>query len=123
MRVGITKNEPWTVLEDSEPQGVEVDLIEAFARQLDAEIDWTVGAAEEILEATEEGHLDLAIGGFLADDPWATRVSFIQPYATVGEDQHVMATPHGENAWIVRLERFLRSSRHRLIDLLREHAS
>src|ERR671918_450841 len=88
MRVGITENEPWTVLEDSEPQGVEVDLIEAFARQLGAEIDWTVGAAEEVLAATEEGDLDLAIGGFLADDPWATRVSFIQPYATVGEDQH-----------------------------------
>ncbi len=123
MRVGITDSPPWTVLTNDEPAGVEPALIEEFARDLAAEIEWVEGSESEILEQMELGHLDLAIGGFTVDNPWAKRVSFIQPYFTLGEDKHVMAVPHGENAWIVRLERFLRSRLERLPALLREHAS
>ena len=123
MRVGITDSPPWTVLADGEPGGVEASLLRELARDLDAEIEWVEGSQSEILEEIEEGHLDVAVGGFTADDPWATKVTFIQPYVTLGEDEHVMAVPHGENAWIVRLERFLRSRLGTIPDLLREHSS
>ena len=122
MRVGITDSPPWTVVTDGEPQGVEPALLEELARDLDAEIEWVDGSESEILEEIEEGHLDVAIGGFTADNPWSKKVTFIQPYFTLGEDQHVMAVPHGENAWIVRVERFLRSELDRIPQLLREHA-
>ena len=120
MRVGITDSPPWTVVTDDEPGGVEPALLEQLARDLDAEIEWAEGSESEILEDIELGHLDLAIGGFTADNPWSKKVTFIQPYYVLGEDQHVMAVPHGENAWIVRVERFLRSQLDRIPQLLRE---
>jgi ABC-type amino acid transport substrate-binding protein len=123
MRIGITDSPPWTVVTEGEPTGVEVALTEQLARDLDAEIEWVKGSESEILEEIELGHLDLAIGGFTADNPWSKKVTFIQPYYVLGDDEHVMAAPHGENAWIVRLERFLRSRLDEIPHLLREHAS
>ena len=123
MQVGIADSPPWTIITGDEPTGVEPELIRQFARELDAEVEWVEGAQSEILEQIESGHLDVAIGGFTADDPWSKRVTFIQPYFTLGEDHHVMAVPHGENAWIVRLERFLRSRLDTIPSLLREHSS
>lgn len=122
MRVGIAEHPPWTVL-GNDPSGIEVELVEELARRLDAEIEWVEGAESEILEQIELGRLDLVIAGLTADNPWSSEVSFIQPYFTVGEDEHVMAIPHGENAWIVRLERFLRSQRSEISALLRAHSS
>ena len=123
MRVGVTDSPPWTIVTEGEPAGVEAELLRQLARDLDAEIEWVEGSESEILEDVEQGHLDVAIGGFTADNPWAKNVMFIQPYFTLGEDEHVMAVPHGENAWIVRLERFLRSRLGTIPDLLREHTS
>ncbi len=124
MRVGVVESAPWTIVnEDGDRSGVEVQLIRGLATELDAEIEWTDGPEAEIFEAIELGNLDLAIGGFTADNPWSSKVSFIQPYFTLGEDQHVMAVPHGENAWIVRVERYLRSRLADIPDLFEEAAT
>ena len=123
VRVGITGSPPWTVVTDGEPAGVEAALVEGLARELGSEIEWVDGSESEILEQIELGHLDLAVGGFTADNPWAKKVTFIQPYFTHGEDEHVMAVPHGENAWIVFVERFLRSRLETIPELLRESAT
>jgi ABC-type amino acid transport substrate-binding protein len=122
MRVGIAEHPPWTSLGE-EPSGIEVELVEEFARELNAEIQWVEGAETEVQEQMELGRLDLVIAGLHADSPWSSKVSFIQPYFTVGADEHVMAVPHGENAWIVRLERFLRSRHGEIGELLEEHAA
>jgi polar amino acid transport system substrate-binding protein len=194
MRVGITEHLPWTVL-GQEPAGVEVELVEAFADDLGADVEWVEGSHDELLSALEQRELELVVGGFTADDPWSSKVTFTQPYVRVRtvigvapgamppqdlegvrvsveahtetvslltsadavplevedlgqaeppvaapewevrslglqptdliltEDQHVMATPHGENAWLVRLERFLRSRLGAIPDLLQEHAA
>jgi polar amino acid transport system substrate-binding protein len=122
MKVGIAERPPWTTLGE-DPSGIEVELVERFARELDAEIQWVEGAESEVLEQVELGRLDLVIAGLTADSPWSGKASFIQPYVSVGADEHVMAVPHGENAWIVRLERFLRSQRGEIPDLLRHHAA
>jgi polar amino acid transport system substrate-binding protein len=123
MRVGIVERSPWTILDAQDPAGVEVELVEGFARHLDAQIEWVRGPEADVLESIELGHLDLAIGGFTADNPWAGKVSFIQPYFILGEDQHVMAVPHGENALVVRLERYLRSRLPDIPGLLRRSAT
>ena len=193
MRVGITEHPPWTILGE-EPTGAEVELVESFAGDLAADVEWVEGSHGELLAALERRELDLVVGGFTSDDPWASQVTFIQPYVTVrtvlgvapgelppeelegvrvsveahsetvslltkeealpvevqdlaeadppvaapeyevrslglqptdvllSEEQHVMAAPHGENAWIVRLERFLRSRLGQVAGLLEEHA-
>ena len=122
IRVGVAPRPPWTI-GGEEPSGVEADLVRAFARELGTDVRWETGSESDVLESIELGNLDLAIGGFTADSPWSSRVSFIQPYYVLGDDEHVMAIPHGENAWIVRLERFLRSRLGEISQLLQDHGS
>lgn len=194
MRVGITERPPWTLVGDDGPAGVEVDLVEGFARSIDAEIEWFEGSQAELLTSLEERELDLVVGGFTDDDAWAQQVTFTQPYATIqvsvgsppdrpppgdiegervaarmgtpvprlvedaggtpvrvedlsavtglvaaedwelralgrvsgglvlDESGHAMAVPAGENAWLVRLERYLAARAASIDELLDRHA-
>jgi polar amino acid transport system substrate-binding protein len=194
IRAGITENAPWTDLSSGRPEGVEVDLIETFAVTLHAEVEWFDGSQAELLQALEKRELDVVVGGFTADDPWAQMVTFTQPYAEIStlvgappghpapeeidgmrvaterghetaalveeaggipvevdelsgargpvaaeewelkalgmvptdleldRAQHVLAVPLGENAWLVRLERFLSARAPSVDELLRERA-
>jgi polar amino acid transport system substrate-binding protein len=96
--VGVTESDPWTILEGDEPTGgVEVRLIEDFARSIDAEIEWIAGSEEELFGALELGELDLAIGGFSSTNLWSSKITFTHPYlttfATVGvPEQDQVAT-------------------------------
>ncbi|HEV3473816.1 MAG TPA: transporter substrate-binding domain-containing protein [Actinomycetota bacterium] len=195
LRVGITEHPPWTIVDGDEPGGVEVTLVEDLAERLDARISWTFGSEAQLFEALERRELDLVIGGFAADDPWAEIVSLTQPYITIRtivgvspgtpspssadglriaaergtdvpalveehdgipvrvdsledasppvaadewevralglqptdvilhESQYAMAIVPGENAWLVYLERYLRSRLSEVPDLLVEQAS
>jgi polar amino acid transport system substrate-binding protein len=181
LRAGITASEPWTTLEGGRPGGVEVELVERFAGELGARVEWVDGSEADLIAALEVRELDLVVGGLTADTPWQTKAAITRSYATtrvvvavpasqpVPEDiaglrvavetgsdaagiledktdaipvrvpdvtqvtgsavaidewlladldlrdtgvhlskaKHVMATPMGENAFLVRLERFL----------------
>jgi polar amino acid transport system substrate-binding protein len=181
LRAGITASEPWTTLEDGRPGGVEVALVERFAQELGARVEWVDGSEADLIGALEVRELDLVVGGLTADTPWQTKAAITRSYATTrivvavpasqplpediagmrvaveaGTDaagiledktdaipvrvpdvtrvrgsavaidewlladldlrdtgvhlskvKHVMATPMGENAFLVRLERFL----------------
>lgn len=129
LRVGVAERPPWTyqgrgAVSEAEYLGIEVDLVRTFADNLGTpQVIWERGSESDILESIELGNLDLAIGGFTADNPWSAEVTFIQPYFTLGEEEHVMAVPEGENAWIVRVERFLRSQLDRVPALLEKHST
>jgi polar amino acid transport system substrate-binding protein len=181
LRAGITASEPWTTLEGGRPGGVEVALVERFAEELGARVEWVDGSEAELIGALELRELDLVVGGLTADSPWQAKAAITRSYATTrvvvavpasqplpediagmrvaveaGTDaagiledktdavpvrvpdvtqvrgspvaidewlladldlrdtgvhlskaKHVMATPMGENAFLVRLERFL----------------
>ena len=181
LRAGITASEPWTTLEGGRPGGVEVELVERFAAELGARVEWVDGAEADLMAALEVRELDLVVGGLTADTPWQAKAAITRSYATTrvvvavpasqpppgdiagmrvaveaGSDaagiledktdaipvrvadvtqvkgsavavdewllddlglrdtgvhlskaKHVMATPLGENAFLVRLERFL----------------
>jgi ABC-type amino acid transport substrate-binding protein len=113
LRVGVSINPPWTVLDNNgEPSGIEPELVRRFADTVDAEVRWTVAGEESLIHQLEEGRLDLVIGGLTAKSPWMSHVAFTRPYATApgptgASEQHVMAAPQGENAFLVTLERFL----------------
>lgn len=102
MRVGITHNPHWTDIEGP-PSGHDVELVEGFAEQLDARIEWTEGSEQELFRSLEEGSLDLVIGGFEAANPYSAHAAF----TTVYYEDRVMAVPFGENGWLVTLEKFL----------------
>jgi polar amino acid transport system substrate-binding protein len=75
-------------------------------------VRWTVAGEESLVHQLEAGRLDLVIGGLTAKSPWMRQVAFTRPYAAApgpsgDSEQHVMAVPRGENAFLVTLERFL----------------
>ena len=111
LRVGVSANPPWTYVVGDEPTGTEAELVEAFAAHLDAEVLWTTGGEQDLVEALERGELEVVVGGLTADSPWSGRVALTRPYVEVagpdGTELHVMAAPAGENAFLVELERFL----------------
>ncbi|MFN2587303.1 MAG: substrate-binding periplasmic protein [Actinomycetota bacterium] len=194
MRVGVTENPPWAVLGAHGPGGVEVEIVELFARELGAEVEWHDGSAEELAAALEVRELDLLIGGLESTSGLAAHASLTHPYLTtqvvvavppgtgtgdiaglevavetateeagildktdavpvrvddvtdvegpvavdgyllddleledtgvrLSEVDHVMAVPHGENAWLVRLERFLLDHERAIHRILEEEGT
>lgn len=92
IRVGITGNEPWTIVTGAEPDGVEVEIVKRLAGELGAEIAWFEGSEERLFAALKVGMLDLVIGGFGAKNPYAAEVALTHPYLTT---QVVVAVPAG----------------------------
>jgi ABC-type amino acid transport substrate-binding protein len=113
LRVGVTEHEPWVELDSQgDPAGSEAELVTRFAERLDAEVEWTTGSEAALVEALEGDELDLVIGGFLHDTPWAKHVGVTRTYTEVetadgSTEKHIMLVPMGENAFLVELETFL----------------
>ena len=113
LRVGMSPADPWTALTGGTRAGVEVELVEAFARHLDAEVEWTDGGEEQLVEALHEGDLDLVVGGITAKTPWKKKhAAPTRPFATVPgayapKEKHVMLVRMGENAFLLELDAFL----------------
>jgi polar amino acid transport system substrate-binding protein len=94
MRVGITESPPWTTLAAGDPGGVEVEIVERFASEIDSEIEWFEGSEEELFPALKVGELDLVIGGLGAENPFASEAALTHPYLTT---RVVVAVPSGED--------------------------
>ncbi|MGX1793957.1 transporter substrate-binding domain-containing protein [Microbacterium sp. NPDC055312] len=112
LRAGATEQPPWVEVHDSaEPSGTEPELVQQFAEQLDARVEWTTGSEADLLTALERGELDLVVGGFLDDTPWTDRGAVTRPYTErstkQGPQKHVMIVRMGENALLTELEIFL----------------
>ena len=113
LRVGVSHNEPWVqVVEETEPTGIEPELIQRFAATLQATIEWQPGGEEALMTDLEHGRLDLVIGGLTAESPWTDKAAITRPYAEARSqegktEKHVMAAPLGENAFLLELEKFL----------------
>lgn len=116
LRVGVSANPPWTEAEPDDdapgPGGIEPDLVREFARTLDAEVEWTRGGEETLVDQLDRDELDLVVGGLTSSSPWSEHAALTYPYAhTTGPEgtpeAHVMAVQLGENAFLTELERFL----------------
>lgn len=111
LRVGASPSGELVTLEGDDPSGPEVDLVEGFAQDLGVDVVWTMSGETELVGAMERGDLDVLVGGLHADSPWSDKVAVTRPYAESREDgetvKHVLAVPIGENAMLVRLERYL----------------
>lgn len=80
LRVGVVERAPFTRVEGQTPSGPEVELVQEFARTLEATVEWTVGTEAEVMEALKHRELDLAIGGIRADTPYGAHVALSRPY-------------------------------------------
>jgi polar amino acid transport system substrate-binding protein len=95
LRAGITASEPWTTLEDGRPGGVEVTLVERFAAELGARVEWVDGSEADLIGALEMRELDLVVGGLTADTPWQAKAAITRSYATT---RVVVAVPASQPA-------------------------
>lgn len=113
LRVGVSPNEPHTaVADDGSVSGTEVEIIEAYAASIDAEVVWVDGAESTLMEQLKQGQLDVVVGGLASDTPWKTHAALTRPYDEVTSPQGkkqklVLAAGMGENALLSSIERFL----------------
>lgn len=123
IRAGITLNEPWTCVKNCsalQVDGIEVRLLEEFARRHNARIRWQHDSETNLFDALENGRLDIVIGGLTDDTPFAHRAGLSQPFVTIGRHNHVWAIRPGENALLLQIDRFLQARRS---DILRRLVS
>jgi hypothetical protein len=107
MRVGVTHNPPFVRLGAGEPQGLEPDMVRALAAELNARVQWVPGAEGVLLKALKSQQIDLAAVGATAKNPWVRELGAPSPYGAAGSEKHLLLAPPGENAWLLRLDRFI----------------
>jgi ABC-type amino acid transport substrate-binding protein len=105
--VGYSENPPWVIKGTAGPEGIEPDLVKAFARTINAEVQWRNDSEQNLLDELEKNNLHLVIAGITDDTPWAKKVSFTRPYFKTGKKHHVLGIIKGENAFVVAVEKFL----------------
>jgi polar amino acid transport system substrate-binding protein len=80
LRAGVTDAEPWARTGNGTPTGVEVALVERFAEELSAQVEWIDGSEAELMEALHVHELDVVVGGLTADTPWQREGAVTRPY-------------------------------------------
>lgn len=88
-------------------------LIRALGQATGARARIVPGAQEPLFAALDQGRLDLVIGPFAKDSPWARHVALAPPIAAGGEGEErielAAAARNGENRWIMLVERSSRA--------------
>lgn len=111
LRAGASPSQDLVKVDGDRVSGPEADLVTGFARSQGAQVRWQIGGEEELVEAMEEGELDVLAGGLTTQSPWADTVGLTRAYAQSTQRgkrvEHVLAVPLGENATLVALERYL----------------
>jgi len=110
LRVGASPDEGLVTVVGEQVAGSEVELVEAFAAHLNADVQWRVGGEEDLVFDLKEGDLDLVVGGITDKTPWVDSAGVSRAYPGIpGSDGRsiVMLVPLGENRFLGALERFL----------------
>ena len=109
LRVGVSPDGPVVERVGDEVSGPLALVIEDFARQHRADVEWEFGSEESLVMALEAGEIDIAIGGMTSDTPWSDRVGVSRGYPQLDprERDLVVFVPLGQNRLLSELERFL----------------
>jgi ABC-type amino acid transport substrate-binding protein len=110
LRAGASASGSLVTVDGERVDGSLVDLVDEFAASVGAEVEWTVGSEEELVDALEAGSLDLAVGGMTDQTPWSDRIAVTRGYTGIPGSEGrtvVMFVPMGENAWQSEIERYL----------------
>jgi len=110
LRVGASPSGMLVEVRGDDVSGSLAEIVAGFARERDADLLWTVGSEEDLVDALERGELDLAIGGMTDATAWADRASVTRGYPGVdgaGDRSIVILLPLGENRLQAALEEYL----------------
>ena len=90
------------------PDSQFVGLLDGLQRTTGARSTIVVGDVEPLLTQLEEGKLDLVVGWFDEETPWADRVSLAPALRSITRHGHALqlraALRNGENSWIMTVE-------------------
>jgi ABC-type amino acid transport substrate-binding protein len=95
---------------DGTPRGPVIELVDEFAAEQDARVEWTIDSEERLVDMLESGDLDIAVGGMTDQTPWTDRAGVTRGYTDIegsGGRSIVMLVPLGENELLSTLEGFL----------------
>jgi polar amino acid transport system substrate-binding protein len=114
LRVGVVDHPPWVRVDDDQITGVERDLLERWAQQLNTTVVWRPGAEADLVEALRRRDIDVLAAGLVSDSPYRSQIAFTQPYLEYADaygstKAHVLAVMPGESALLLSLDRFLAS--------------
>lgn len=110
LRAGATPAGEALRVEGSTVRGPLADLVEGFAGEHGAQVDWVIGSEETLVGALQGGDLDVVVGGMTDATPWSEQVSVTRGYPGIeGADgkRLVVMLPRGENALQSAIERYL----------------
>lgn len=133
---GLTADDPWSQMVTFTQPYAEISILVGVppGQQPPEEVDG-------LRVAVERGHQTAALvedaggipvevddlsgaGGLVAAEEWQLEKAGLVPSEIeLDKAQHVVAVPLGENAWLVRVERFLSDRAASVDELLQEHAS
>ena len=85
LKVGYAAADPW-VRDSGSPQGpggIEPGLIREWAQANGARISWIKGGEGQLVEALGQNSVDMAVGGFLDNNPHGAMIGTTQPYLKV----------------------------------------
>ncbi|WP_341579688.1 hypothetical protein [Microbacterium schleiferi] len=107
LRAGASPSEGEVVINGRRVSGPLADLIDGFAADMDARVVWTIGSEEQLVDALENGTLDVAVGGMSAQTPWVDRAGVTREYFLPTGESFVVLLPLGENGFQAALEHYL----------------
>jgi ABC-type amino acid transport substrate-binding protein len=113
LRVGVARNPPFVeIADDGAVSGIEIGMLAAWARQLDARIVYVEDSETELVDALHRRELDVVAAGLETDTPHGPRVALTTPYVEVTDRRgktrrYVLAVTQGESALLFALDRFL----------------
>jgi polar amino acid transport system substrate-binding protein len=112
LRVGVVENPPWVRFDNQTITGLEPELIEAWAKSINARVFWQRGAESNLVEALDRRELDVVAAGFDTKTPYHSKLALSQPYVEVedrrgAKKKHLLAVTPGESALLLSLDRFL----------------
>lgn len=112
LRVGAAENRPWVEPQSDDVRGLEAELVQSFARQHGARVEWTRGPQIELAERLHDRQLDILIAGLRANTPLHAKLALTRPYATTRDPDgssadRVLAVMPGESQLLYQLDRFL----------------
>jgi ABC-type amino acid transport substrate-binding protein len=92
------------------PPGEAHDLLQRLSRATGARAALEHGPAEALLTRLEAGDIDLVVGEFAEQSPWAAQVTLTEPIVVNGSTILAAAARNGENAWIALVHRESRAA-------------
>ena len=104
LHVGVVVNPPYTLQQNSDYAGKEIELLQKFAKEKKLQLIYETGNETDLTGKLENYEINVLIGGFTKKSVWTKKVGLTTTY---DKEDHVILIPKGENKLLHFLESFI----------------